>query len=108
MKLIPVHFIWKKPRAFWSVFAAPLLSTFAGCLIDPPHWFSYAATLSCSFIVTLTIVESLSTQRIEDNWGRLEKKDHPRRYWIQVSIWIAMLICATAFPIVFAWARTRA
>jgi MFS family permease len=99
MKLPPIQVTWKQPRLFWGIFLAPLASTIASCILDPVRWFYYGVALGCAFYVLLSLVQSLTTGRIEDRWGRLEKKDHPARYWIQIAVWIAMLLCATAFPL---------
>ena len=100
MKLPPIQVIWKQPRFFWSIFPAPLASTIAASILDPIRWFYYMAALGCALFVLLAIVQSLTTGQIEDNWGRLEKKHHPTRFWIQVAVWFAMLLCATAFPLI--------
>jgi len=108
MKLTPIHLIWKKPRAFTAVFAAPVLSASFSLLIDRPHWPYCLAMLGCAFVVTLTLIESLSTGCIEDNWGRLKRKDQPTRYWLQVGVWIAMYLCATLFPVIYAFKKGAA
>lgn len=100
MKLPSIQVIWKQPRFFWSIFLAPLASTIAASVLDPVRWFYFVTALACAFFVLLAIVQSLTTGRIEDHWGRLEKKYHPTRFWIQIVVWIAMLLCATAFPLV--------
>ena len=102
MQIPPVHLIWKKPRQFWRVFPAPFISAIAAWVIDAPHWFYYAVSLVCAFVVLLSLIESLASGRIDDNWGRIEKREHPVRFWIQIWLWIATLLCATAFPLTFA------
>jgi len=102
MRIPPVHFVWKKPRPFWSIFPAPLATVVAASVIDSPHGWYYAASLICGFVVLLSLIESLTSGRIDDNWGRIEKKDHPVRFWIQIYLWIATFACATAFPLTFA------
>ena len=98
MKLPPVQ-LTKGKSLFWSIFTAPFASTLTACLLDPWHWYYYVAALGSAYFVLVAIIRSLTTGCIEDRWGRLEKKDHATRYWIQVGVWIAMLICATAFPL---------
>jgi hypothetical protein len=102
VRIPAVHLVWKKPRLFWSLFPAPLVSTIAACVIDSLHWWYYVASLLCAFFVLLSEIESLASGRIEDNWGRIEKKDHPIRYWLQIGIWLATWLCAMAFPLTFA------
>lgn len=99
MKLPPIQVIWKQPRPFWGIFPAPLASTIVASILDPVRWFYYVAALGCALFVLLALVHSLTSGRIEDRWGKLEKKDHPTRYWLQIAVWIALLLCATAFPL---------
>jgi hypothetical protein len=98
MKFPPVQLTKRKPL-FWSIFSVPLASTITSCLLDPWHWYYYVAALGCAYFALLAIMRSLTSGCIEDRWGRLEKKDHPMRFWIQVCVWVAMLLCATAFPL---------
>lgn len=100
MKLPPIQVIWKQPRFFWGIFPAPLATSIVASILDPDRSFYYLAALGCAFFVLLSIVQSLTTGRIEDHWGHLEKKYHPTRFWIQVAVWIAILLCATTFPLV--------
>lgn len=102
MKLASTQLVWKKPLAFWSAFSLPLASTVAGCLLDTPHWYYFVFSLACAFIVSLTLVASLLTGQIEDRLGSLSKAEQPTRYWIQVAVWIGMLLCAAAFPLAIA------
>ena len=102
MKLTPIHLVWKKPLVFAAAFVAPALSTGLSLLIDLAHWPYFMAMISCAFVVTLTLIESLSTGCIQDNWGRLKRKDHPARFWLQVGVWSAMYLCATIFPLLYA------
>ncbi|MBK9991653.1 MAG: hypothetical protein IPP19_13200 [Verrucomicrobia bacterium] len=99
MKLPPIQVIWKQPRFFWSIFPAPLASSVVASILDTARWLYYIAALGCALFVLLSIVQSLTTGRIEDHWGHLEKKYHPTRFWIQVAVWTAILLCATAFPL---------
>lgn len=104
MKLTPIHLVWKKPLPF----AAPALSASISLWIDRPHWPYYLVLLGSSFVVSLTLIESFSTGCIEDNWGRLRRQDQPTRYWLQVSIWMALYLCTTVFPLVYALKKVNA
>ena len=108
MRMPPVHLTWKKPLPFWSLFAFPLASTIAASRVVPAYGLYYVISLGCAFFVLLALIESLSTGCIESNWGRLEKKTQPVRYWLQIGIWVAMYICATAFPITIALQQPHA
>jgi len=77
MRIPPVHFVWKKPRPFWSIFPAPLATVIAASVIDSPHGWYYAASLICGFVVLLSLIESLTSGRIEDNWGASRRKIIP-------------------------------
>jgi hypothetical protein len=101
MRIPPVHLAWKKPRPFWSLFAAPLASATAAVALDPSHFGYYLVSLLCAFFVLLSLIESFASGRIEDSWGRIEKSEHPIRFWLQIGLWIATWLCATVFPLTF-------
>ncbi|MFT3870103.1 MAG: hypothetical protein QM715_16775 [Nibricoccus sp.] len=102
MKIAPVHLIWKKPRVFIPAFAPPLLGATFGLIYSCKYWPYHVAILGSAFVVTLTLIESLATGQIEDNWGRLTRRDHPQRYWVQVVVWLALYLCTIATPVVIA------
>jgi hypothetical protein len=108
MRIPPVHLTWKKPLPFWSLFAFPLASTIAAFAVDAAYGFYFVISLVCAFFVLLSLIESLASGWIESNWGRLEKKTQPVRYWLQIGIWVAMFVCATAFPITIALRQPHA
>jgi hypothetical protein len=107
MRMPPIHLDWKKPRQFWPFFTVIFASTAAGCAIDPPHRYYYLASLFGAFFVLLDVIESLASARIADNWGRIERKDHPIRYWLQIGIWLALLLAATITPLAYALMQTK-
>ena len=80
----------------------------AAFMVGSAYGLYYVISLGCAFFVLLSLMESLSAGCIESNWGRLEKKAHPVRYWLQIAIWVAMFICATAFPITIALQQSHA
>jgi hypothetical protein len=102
MRMPPVHLTWKKPLLFWGLFALPLASMIAAFRIEPAYGLYYLISLACAFFVLLSLMESFASGWIESNWGRLDKKTQPVRYWLQIGIWVGMYICATAFPITIA------
>ena len=86
MRMPPIHLTWKKPLPFWSLFALPLASMIAAFRVEPTYGLYYVISLGCGFFVLLALIESLGTGCIESNWGRLEKKTQPVRYWLQIGI----------------------
>jgi len=108
MRIPPFHLTWKKPLPFWGLFALPLASTIAAFWVGGPTYALYdVISLGCALFVLLSLLESLASGFIESNWGRLGKEANPVRYWLQIGIWAAMYLCATAFPITIALQPTQ-
>jgi hypothetical protein len=108
MRMPPVHLVWKKPLPFWGLFVFPLASTIVACIVAPAFSLYYVISLGCAFFVLLSLIASVASGCIESNWGRLPKATQPVRYWLQIAIWVAMAICATAFPITIALQQAHA
>lgn len=91
--------IRQKPGLFTAAYLPTVLSTAAGFKLVPDLWLYFLVSLGGALLVTLSLLRALVAGAIDDRWGKMEKSEHPVRFWLQVWVWIAMLVCSAAFPV---------
>lgn len=98
-KLSLSQLVHQKPGLFTAAFLPTVLSTAAGLKMAPSLWLYFLFSLGGAYLVTVSLLRALISGAIEDHWGRMEKAWHPIRFWIQIWVWIALLVCSAAFPV---------
>lgn len=101
-KLLVACSLQKRPRLFWSLFLLPVAAAVGATVILPRFWFAYFVDVVGAFAFLLVVVQGIELRVAESNWGRFEREKQPIRYWISQSIWTAVWIIVSVFPIALA------
>ena len=92
----------RRKGLFWSLSILPAGAAILATAIFSPLWFAYLLGPIISFGFLLMVVRGFELKVSESNWGRYERQKQPVGFWISQSMWIALWIIASGFPILIA------